>query len=250
MYVYQGGGCFFFRAFRMGCVPSRPVKIAGREEYLAQARTGDVPLFSSQDCDAGAIKFCTGSPYSHVGIVVVLDRVPAEWIGTGPVYLFHSPSGFTHGLKDLLSSPPRYKTGPQLNDMREVLKAYSHIPIDIRRLTFDENYPHPWNNDMGTVSIDSPMFDFMRKEHTKVYESSLPELIKAAYDGPGGDNVENLDEYFCSELVAEVFKRFGIMHTHYPSNEFTPGNFSSREDYMLGIVPQARLRHELRIVSK
>ena len=43
--------------------------------------------------------------------------------------------------------------------------------------------------------------------------------------------------------------QFNIMNTPLPSNEFYPGNFSSREEYTLGIAPIARFRREMRIVD-
>jgi hypothetical protein len=62
-----------------------------------------------------------------------------------------------------------------------------------------------------------------------MYEQSVWELWRSAYDGPGGMNTEDLSSYFCSELVAELLKRARVLDTDLPSNEFTPGDLSSRD---------------------
>lgn len=218
-----------------------PRKQATANEYMAQARTGDIPLFIS---DSVEIKCFTGSPYTHVGMVVCLEP---HILGGSGVYLWHSMPPSSHGLLDLLSEPPRHKDGPQLNDLADVLDRYKDVPIHIRRIRFTNNTSHPWAT--GTVESTAALIAFMRKEHGKKYETNVMELVKSAYDGPGGQNIENTDEYFCSELVAETFKQFGIMNTPQPSNEFYPGNFSSSDDYILGVAPFVRFKSELQIVK-
>ena len=58
------------------------------------------------------------------------------------------------------------------------------------------------------------------------YETDELELIKSAYDGPLGENKEDLDSVFCSELVAEAYQCLGLLSNEIPSNELTPRDFS------------------------
>ncbi len=230
----------------MGCSPSKPKKVVSAENYLGQARTGDIVLFSSRGSDSDIIKVFTGSPYSHVGMVVRLNPIPSGMRGSG-VYLWHSPKTGRRELVDVLNSPPKRKRGPQLNDLADVLNLYSEIPIDIRRIRIQPTSSHPWVS--GSITPSDQLLEFMRTEHMKDYESSVMQLAKSSYDGPGGDNVEDTREYFCSELVAETFKQFNIMSTPQPSNEFYPGNFTSSGDYVLGVMSHVRFKHEVRIAS-
>lgn len=223
------------------CMSSRPKKVASRADYIQyMARTGDFWLFSSNSLE---IKCFTGSPYTHIGQILVLD--PAIFGGSG-VYLWHSMPPGDHYPLDLLSSPPRRKEGPQLNDVREVLKRWGDVPVDVRRIRFKEGSSHPWLSEEPIAT--APLIRFMRREHVKPYETNFAEFVKSAYDGPGGQNEEDTSEYFCSELVAETYKRFGVMNTPQPSNEFVPGDFSSDRDYCCGFRSNIRFKGELRIV--
>ena len=232
----------------MGCALSKPVHELSADAYLGQARTGDVVLFSSDGFDSRIVKCFTQSPYSHVGHVIVINPVPKDIGGSG-IYLWHAPANAIRSLPDLLYNPPRSKGGPQLNDMRDVLRVFRNIDaIDIRRFRIDRDSSHSWG--APSVTPDDPLVKFIRAEHRKHYESNIIELFKSTEDTFTSPNTENTREYFCSELVAETFKQFGIMNTDVPSNEFTPRNFTSEESYMLGLAPFVHLRREARIVTK
>lgn len=212
----------------MGLAQSLAVGSMDMEEYVAVARTGDLVLWSSRGSEATLVKIATGSYYSHIGIVLVM-RPPLHPDESG-VYLYHSPSDALTGLVDRFSNPPRSKAGPQLNDLRTALYVCRHAKsIEVRRLRCGaDKASHPW----ATGVLDtrtSTTVAFARAEHTKMYEQSVWELWRSAYDGPGGMNTEDLSSYFCSELVAELLKRARVLDTDLPSNEFTPGDFSSRD---------------------
>ena len=231
----------------MGCGLSKPHRVLTADEYLAQARTGDVVLFSSDGFDSRIVKCFTHSPYSHVALVIVLDPIPRDIGGSG-VYLWHSPAGAIRSLPDLLYNPPRAKSGPQLNDMRDALRIFRNIDaIDVRRFRIDQDSSHTWG--APSVGRNDPLLAFIRTEHRKRYESNIVELFKSTEDTFTSQNTEDTSEYFCSELVAETFKEFGIMTTDVPSNEFTPRNFTQQEEYMLGLAPFVHLRTEARIIT-
>lgn len=71
------------------------------------------------------------------------------------------------------------------------------------------------------------------------YETSNLELIRSALDFKEEylsflrNSHEDLSSLFCSELVAEAYKRMGILKTDKLSNEFTPDDFSSARDSKL-----------------
>jgi hypothetical protein len=199
------------------------------DAYLSVARTGDLVLWSSRGMEATLVKLVTGSYYSHIGIVLVMNP-PLHREDSG-VYLYHSPSEALTGLVDRFSTPPRGKAGPQLNDLRTALYVCRHAKsIEVRRLEVSaEQASHPWASGVLDTST-SDTVAFARAEHTKMYEQNVWELWRSAYDGPGGANTEDLSSYFCSELVAELLKRAVVLETDAPSNEFTPGDFSSTRD--------------------
>ena len=100
----------------MGCFPSRPTpRFLSAKDYIEQARTGDVLLFSSDGWDARLVKCITASPYSHCGMVIRIDPVPSWDPGGSGVYLWHAPSSAIRRLPDLMYEPPRSKGGPRRN---------------------------------------------------------------------------------------------------------------------------------------
>lgn len=233
----------------MGCGESRPVKDMTAEEYLAQARTGDIVLFSSDGDEARLVKTFTSSRFSHIGMVVRTER-PLSWVSqTSGVYLWHAPSDSVTGLPDLMSDPPARKGGPQLNDLADALHVFRRIKgIEVRRLKPVEGSRHAWAR--GVVTERSQLISYLRQEHVKQYETSVAQLVKSVVDSvPGFENKEDTSEYFCSELVAATMKRFNVMKTEVPSNEFTPKDFGSSNDYSLGLSGEFRLRREIRVVA-
>ena len=58
------------------------------------------------------------------------------------------------------------------------------------------------------------------------YEENKLELFKSQYNGPLGENEEDLDQLFCSELVAEALHRLGLLTKSKPSNEYVPKEFA------------------------
>ena len=52
-------------------------------------------------------------------------------------------------------------------------------------------------------------------------------MIRVAYDGSFGANVEGLSSIFLSELVAESYQVMGLLADSPHSNEYTPGDSAS-----------------------
>lgn len=230
----------------MGCCYSRAQSTVNWEEYLDDAQTGDIILWSSSGLEAKLVRLMTNSYYSHVGIVLKLSRPIRE--GESGVYLYHSPSSKIGGIPDQFSSPPVEKEGPQLNDLRSLLRKFKHEKsIEVRRLRYNESATHPWRSGVLDVDSDSTVA-FAKKEHSKLYERDTVELFDAAYDGPGGLNKENLKYYFCSELVAQVMKEADMLKTDLTSNEFVPENFSSGDDRGIPLAAGFHYERERKLV--
>jgi hypothetical protein len=86
-----------------------------------------------------------------------------------------------------------------------------------------------------------------RSLENRPYEKNKIELIKAAYDGPMGDNDKNLSSLFCSELVAEAYQCLGLLSAEPPSNEYTPKDFA--EEANLELLGGASLGKEIPLLS-
>jgi hypothetical protein len=84
------------------------------------------------------------------------------------------------------------------------------------------------NNDMLLA-----LNNFRHEVSGRPYEKDKIELLKAAYDGIFGDNKEDLSSLFCSELVAEVYQKMGLLTEKLPSNEYIPKDFSTEKSLSL-----------------
>ena len=106
--------------------------------------------------------------------------------------------------------------GVQLVPLSERTRAYDGA-IAVRRL------------EGVTLGHDarSALMELRRELRGRPYERSLVALARAAYDGAGGANAEDLSSLFCSELVAEAYQRMGLLGDEVPSSELTPGDFAA-----------------------
>lgn len=162
-------------------------------EIRDQLKTGDIVLLSGKGLLSLGIKLITRSRWSHVGMVLRHQ---------GQVQIWESTRECNVSLK-LLSN--------RIGDIQD-----QSGEIALRRLTeveFDAN--------------DHTKLSKLREAlKGRPYEDDEIELLKAAYDGPFGQNKEDLDSVFCSELVAEAYQCLGLLDNRTASNEYTPKDFS------------------------
>jgi hypothetical protein len=125
-------------------------------------------------------------------------------------------------MKDIVDGVT--KNGVQLVPLKPRVDTYKGS-VYIRRLN------KPLTDDMIQA-----LWKFRKKVRNRPYEKNYVELVKSAYDGPFGDNVEALNSIFCSELVAASYqaKGVGLLTRSIPSNEYTPADFGIIEKLELG----------------
>ncbi|MCI0681473.1 MAG: hypothetical protein L0Y71_05160 [Gemmataceae bacterium] len=179
--------------------------------------TGDIVLFGGKGALSQGIKWFTRSRWSHVGMVIQL-----EW----GVFLWESTT-----LTDLEDFDTGTMTeGVQLVVLSERIKKYDG-EIAVRRLECER-----------TAAMLDNLKQLRLELRGKPYEKAKIELIKAAYDGPWGDNIEDLSSLFCSEMVAEAYQAMELLGEDKPSNEYTPADFSTETE--LDLLGDARLHKE------
>lgn len=170
-------------------------------------RTGDIVLFSGKGGISAGIKWATWSRWSHVGMVLVLPEYDF-------VCLWESTT--LSDISDLETRKPR--KGVQLVPLSARVQMYEGS-IAVRQL-------------QGVSFAAEHVEDLMALRKTlarRPYEKNKLQLIAAAYDGPLGQNREDLSSLFCSELVAEAYQELELImkgKKHKQSNEYTPSDFS------------------------
>jgi len=167
--------------------------------------TGDLVLFSGRSVFSEIIKKLTGAAWSHVGMVF---RLPNRY----SINLLWEASGLLN-LPDLDTGRPN--KGVQLVPLSDRISVY-HGRIALRLLEAER-----------TPKMIDELYAFREEMKGRPYEENDIELLKAAYDGPGGMNQEDFSSLFCTELIAEAYQRMGLLGAEKPANEYTPHDFCS-----------------------
>ncbi len=176
-----------------------------------EIKTGDIVLFSGKGGISAGIKWATISPWSHVGMVLVLPEYDfvCLWEATTIASLADLETG-------------EFRKGVQLVPLSSRVQQYEgQIALrSLKGVTFSQT---------DVVALMA-----LRKRLAgRPYEQEIMELALAAYDGPFGLNTEDLSSLFCSELVAEAYQELGLIKSgkhDKPSNEYTPADFSSPKE--------------------
>lgn len=185
-------------------------------------KTGDCVLFSGKGRISEAIKWFSCGKYSHVGVLVVIQEYDL-------VALWESTT--LSNVRDLESG--QYRKGVQLVDFSRRLRHYSGT-VAYR----------PLREPLSPWKIEATA-DLRHRLKGRPYETDKIELVRSAYDGWLGDNVEEaLWSIFCSELVAEFYQATTHLigpPTGFPSNEYTPSDFSEKRDIMNFLGPETEI---------
>ncbi|MFZ5724657.1 MAG: hypothetical protein ACOY33_13480 [Pseudomonadota bacterium] len=187
---------------------------ADGERLLAEARAGDLVLFSGKGLVSGSIRFFTRSRWSHVGLVIRDDD-------NGELLLLESTA--TDESADVaLGRPVR---GVQVVRLTEKLAAYDGA-VALRRLEFDERPP----------GFDDELREIAELWRYRGYKNFVGTLLLDLLSG--NRRPPRVHRVFCSELVAEIYKRLGVMTRAVRSSRCVPGDFGGED---VPYFTQARL---------
>ena len=192
------------------------------DDYRRNALTGDIVLVAGTGLAADIIQTFSKSKWSHVGMVVRPD--PMWSVGVDMVLFLEST------------------LAPSARDLRsgEFFRGVRLVPLS-EMLQYEKNR----RAKIGVRTLTSPLGGYEMRQFTdarhelmgRPYERNLLELWKSVYDGPLGRNKTALHSVFCSELVAEMLIRMGMMAPERPSNEYTPADFASRSRFTFPMLP-------------
>ena len=172
-------------------------------EIRPQIRTGDIVLFSGTGDLSQWIKRLCRSRWSHVGRCLTAgeDDIVLLWESTT-----------LSNLIDLDTN--KRKGGTQVVALSDRINSYDG-EIAIRHL-----HPHI------TPEQNARLFELRRAFIGRDYQKSLIELLRSVFDGIAGKNKSNLNDLFCSELVAAGDIAMGLLDEALdPPNEYTPANY-------------------------
>ncbi|UPW19677.1 hypothetical protein M0C34_05190 [Agarivorans sp. TSD2052] len=177
-------------------------------QHLAtELKTGDLVFFSGKGFSSDIIRYGTFSKWSHVGMVLLLDDYDF-------VTLWEAVP--MTGERCLYSK--QMSNGVQVVALDEKINRHSGS-VSVRQLLGGEL------TEASLIELMQLLENFQGRH----YEQSFWELARAGWQGPWGENQENLASLFCSELVAAAYQTMGLLVGGKPSNEYTPADFSEDE---------------------
>jgi hypothetical protein len=185
--------------------------------------SGDVLLFSGDSRFSNKIKRLTRSHWSHSALV-------ARPSAGGPLLLWEAT------LDTDLADVVTYEIAPGVNlyDLEQWISHYGGETA-IRPLRVER-----------TEAMRAALLAFYYEARGRPYERNRLELFRAAYGGRiAANNKEDLSSFFCSELVAEAYKRMGLLPARPPSNAYAPRDFSSERRPPLRLRGGAKLGPEV-----
>ncbi len=173
-------------------------------EHRSEMRTGDILLFSGNGLISRGIQAITGSPWSHVALVLEV-----------PLYDFVCcfESTTLSDIPDLTTGAP--VKGVQLVPLSQRLDTYDGDKIAWRRVEARR-----------TPAMIAAALAVRQEFAGRPYEENQLELIRSALDTfTLKQNQPDASSVFCSELAAILWQRMGWMKPLSP-NEFTPADFA------------------------
>jgi hypothetical protein len=169
-----------------------------------------VALFSGTDIFSDGIRLATGSPWSHVGLVLA-DQM-------GGLYCFEST-----GSPDEIVHEGMFPQ-VQIDSWDHVVKRYSGV-VATRKFIVERD---TWNKEKS-----EDLTGFVKRELGVPYEKNMGSLLKAI-TGTNNDTSASTNSLFCSELTALTLMRVG----HLPQPTERGGRFA--DNYLPSHFGQSR----------
>lgn len=176
------------------------------DKIREELNTGDVITFSGKSHVSNGIKRFTDSDISHVGMVLKKGIVE----GKKRVFLIESTS--LENLPDVFTG--QKFQGVQVQYLSDRIKDYDG-QVYLRKL-----------KKPLTDGQKAQLIIFLMIQHKAKKEYDTIGAIGAGIDIFDFllSNVDNYDEFFCSELVAAGFKHIGLLPESYKASEATPAD--------------------------
>ena len=165
--------------------------------------------------------------FSHVGIIITSKSLPFQGLEDGKLYIFESTQSgaLTDGVLNVEGHP---FLGSQVRDFDQVLKSYDNSAdthIAVRKLV---------NNPLDTMDINNVriiMAYLYGKFNHKRYQIFVAQLFEAMFPRLRIFRNKRIEErfVFCSELVAYIYKGFGLLSVECNCGDVVPQDFISKD---------------------
>ncbi|KAL0248037.1 hypothetical protein GEMRC1_003276 [Eukaryota sp. GEM-RC1] len=214
--------------------PSMSQRYHSYEDLAEELHTGDVVLLRSKTIAGAIIRIGSNSEWSHVGLVInPKDCSDSDSSAPKHLLLFESS---TNRL-----SQRSFVTGNAF---------YGVSIVSLRPKIFSSIYTYgavaKLQGNVDRQKLLEVILDVKQDLFGRPYEQSMLQLVRSIFGDSGilRNRKVDLSSVFCSELVAEVFQRAGLLSKVRPSSSFVPEDFvPDREIDWLGDVSLGDLKY-------
>lgn len=184
------------------------------DDFKKNCQTGDLLLYSTSLWYSKIIEYMTGSKFSHIAIIL-----------KDPIYIDPSLKGI-YILESGFENKPDpinndKKCGVQIAPIDDIINSYKNSwmgSLYYRKL--DYSRPTNFNNNIKNICADI---------YGKPYDFNIIDWIKAEFNIKFG-NEKKTNTFWCSALVAYVYKQLGLIKDDISWTIISPKEFSFYED--------------------
>lgn len=200
--------------------------------------------------------------FSHCGIVVSQELMPwLKFLEPGALYVWESTMSIPIG--NFVDGVPNIETGKgwfgvQIRPLEDVIKAYTDIEEEAY-VAWTPLLASPWIN-MDRKSLQKIIRKLHKEIGTKTYELNFLELLASIFPclRPLRDETEWIEDnvqhilrswnlvepqdensdmfYFCSELVAEIYQKVGVIDPSLNPSDVLPMDFLGYDQDGIGHI--------------
>jgi hypothetical protein len=202
-------------------------------DFVTQAKSGDLLLFSETDSVGKTIEAFTGGPFAHAAMVYQPDA-------GSPLELWES--NMEEIAPDVIVTSNDCKgaqCGDLLRAVNVIVKA-GDFPY-YRQLTFDR--PPEFDNQLLQAILSYDGHTLFGGGDNKYAAIAL--MMKNYIEGHYFNTAGPAQEVYCAELVAMTYVMLGLMSPSHPPNYYSPASFSTYKDDVVllqgSFVPQIQI---------
>mmetsp|Transcript_1878 Transcript_1878/g.4045 ORF Transcript_1878/g.4045 Transcript_1878/m.4045 type:complete len:360 (-) Transcript_1878:301-1380(-) len=178
------------------------------DQLHIRAQTGDLLLFKSKSAGGFAVRLISESDYDHVGLLVTLSN--------GKMYLMEAL-----GRRGVQMINLEYFLA---NEWQRLYDKISYRPLICPRpQSFFDNFKY-----------------YAKKWMGKPYRLSMQQIMNT------NPHTEEYTGFFCSQLVAAMYMKLGLLSESVPAADYWPRSFSDKKLTHMGA--QVRLGQEMPVV--
>jgi hypothetical protein len=172
--------------------------------------------FVSESISKMQEKMLGNGDWTHVGIVITTDIIPIKNGVPGQLYVWESTMSGIDGVNSTESG--RAKFGVQIRDLEKVLKAY--VKNDTTKMAWCKLKKNPLDGE-NSKQVKYDLEEFHKKHGNDNYDYTVLPLLKTIFPCLG-KYFKTKNNFFCSELVATIYSKTGILPADLDPEKIAP----------------------------